>query len=75
MILFITNQHQKFMTNVIKKKYKKDRESVIEIFQMTKKIFKKKYANSRYKEMLDVDREKRKKYMKNDYYKFVTLFN
>ena len=75
MILFITNQHQKFMTNVIKKKYKKDRESVIEIFQMIKKIFKKKYANSRYKEMLDVDREKRKKYMKNDYYKFVTLFN
>ena len=49
---------------MIKKNFKKDRAGIIEIFLKMRKL-KKDYPNTKNKNMSDLDRERKKEYIKN----------
>ena len=57
------------------KNYKKHRESIIAIFQTKKKLKKANYANIKNKNMSHGDREIRKTYLRQYYYKRKSLLN
>ena len=63
----------KHSTKPIKKNYKNDRESILEVFLKMKKLKKRNYMKN--KNMLGTGREGKKEYTKNYYYKRKKLLN